>query len=209
METVVPYEQQLKANPRWALQEGGMHFEKESKVYASLLRITKRLDDLGVPYALVGGMAMFLHGYRRFTDDVDLLVTEDGLRLIHEKLEGLGYVPPFAGSKQLRDTDSGVRIEFSVTGRYPGDGKPNPVSFPDPDAVFTVIDGIRVLNVQTLVQLKLASSTAPGRIKDLGDVQELIRVLGLTEELAEQLDPSVRDQYRKLWADVQQAPSEH
>src|SRR5258708_5922499 len=123
METVTPYEQQLRANPRWALREGSMHFEKESKVYASLLRITKRLDDLGVPYALVGGMAMFLHGYRRFTDDVDLLVTAAGLELIHEKLEGLGYLPPFAGSKQLRDTENGVRIEFLVAGAYPGDGK--------------------------------------------------------------------------------------
>ncbi|MDY3562312.1 nucleotidyltransferase family protein [Gemmata sp. JC673] len=208
MEAVIPYEQRLKANPRWALLEGSMHFEKESKVYASLLRITKRLDDLGVPYALVGGMAMFLHGYRRFTDDVNLLVTADGLKRIHERLEGLGYVPPFTGSKQLRDTENGVRIEFLVTGAYPGDGKPKPVSFPDPATVFTVIDEIKVLNVVTLVQLKLASGTAPGRLKDLGDVQELIRVLELGEELAEQLDPSVREQYLKLWRELRELPSE-
>ncbi|MDY3556973.1 nucleotidyltransferase family protein [Gemmata sp. JC717] len=208
METVIPYEQRLKANPRWALLEGSMHFEKESKVYASLLRITKRLDDLGVPYALVGGMAMFLHGYRRFTDDVNLLVTADGLKRIHERLEGLGYVPPFTGSKQLRDTENGVRIEFLVTGAYPGDGKPKPVSFPDPATVFTVIDEIKVLNIVTLVQLKLASGTAPGRLKDLGDVQELIRVLELGEELAEQLDPSVREQYLKLWRELRELPSE-
>lgn len=162
MEAVIPYEQQLQENPHAALLEGSAHFEKESKVYASLLRITKLLDDLGVPYALVGDMAMFLHGYRRFTDDVNLLVTAAGLKLIHEKLEGLGYVPAFTGSKQLRDSENGVRIEFLVTGAYPGDGKPKPVSFPDPATVFTVIDEIKVLNVVALVQLKLASGTAPG-----------------------------------------------
>lgn len=209
MEAVVPYEERLNANPRLALLEGSMHFEKESKVYESLLRITKRLDELGIPYALVGGMAMFLHGYRRFTEDVDVLVTKEGLALIHEKLEGLGYLPPFQGSKNLRDTENGVRIEFLVTGGYPGDGKEKPVSFPDPSATSTVIDGIKVLSLPALVQLKLASGAAPGRIKDLGDVQELIRVVGLGEELAEQLDESVQDQYRRLWRELQQsAPDE-
>src|SRR4051812_1560977 len=132
MEAVVPYEQRLNANPRLALLEGSMHFEKGSKVYESLLRVTKRLDALGIPYALVGGMAMFLHGYRRFTEDVYILVTRESLALIHEKLEGSGYLPPFEGSKHLRDTDNGVKIEFLVTGGYPGDGKVKPISFPDP-----------------------------------------------------------------------------
>src|SRR5438105_3295277 len=30
METVIPYETRLNQNPRWALLEGSMHFEKES-----------------------------------------------------------------------------------------------------------------------------------------------------------------------------------
>ena len=203
MEAVVPYEQRLNENPRWALLEGSMYFEKESKVHNTLQRITKRLGDLGVPYALVGGMAMFLHGYRRFTDDVDILVTKDSLKLIHEKLDGLGYVPPFAGSKNLRDTENGVKIEFLITGGYPGDGLPKPVAFPDPTTVSTVIDSIKVLNLPTLVQLKLASGSAPGRRKDLGDVQELIRILALTEEFADQLDPSVRALYLELWGELQ------
>jgi hypothetical protein len=208
MESVVPYEERLNANPRLALREGSRHFEKESKDYESLVRITKRLDELGIPYALVGGMAMFLHGYRRFTEDVDILVTKRGLSLIHEQLEGLGYLPPFQGSKNLRDTENGVRIEFLVTGGYPGDGKEKPVSFPDPSDPSTMIDGIRVVSLPMLVQLKLASGTAPGRRKDLGDVQELIRVTRLPASFAEQLDPSVRGLYVELWKELQAQPSE-
>jgi hypothetical protein len=206
MEAVIPYEQRLKTDPRWALREGSMHFEKGSKVHDALQRIVQRLDRLNVPYALVGGMALFLHGYRRTTDDVDILVTAEGLALIHEKLEGLGYVPLFEGSKQLRDAENGVRIEFLVTGKYPGDGNEKPVSFPDPAAVSVVIDGIKVLNLPTLVQLKLASATAPGRRKDLGDVQELIRLLNLPEAFAEQLDPWVRPSYLELWGELQSLP---
>lgn len=203
MTSVIPYEQRLNADRRWALMEGSMHFEKESAVYTSLQRIARRLDALQVPYALVGGMAMFLHGYRRFTEDVDILVTKDSLKTIHEKLEGLGYLPPFAGSKNLRDTDNGVRIEFLIAGGFPGDGLPKPVSFPDPEGVAVEVDGVRVVNLPTLVQLKLASGTAPGRRKDLGDVQELIRALGLAASFAEQLDASVRESYLELWNELQ------
>ena len=79
------------------------------------------------------GWRLQAHGFRRLTDDVDILVTREGLKTIHEQLEGLGYVPPFTGSKNLRDTEYGVRIEFLIAGEFPGDGKPKPVAFPDPE----------------------------------------------------------------------------
>src|SRR5262249_48321653 len=155
-------------------------------------------------YAVVGAMAMFFHGFERFTTDVDILVRPDGLKKIHERLEGLGYLPPHAGSKHLRDTDSGVRIEFLTTGDFPGDGKPKPVAFPDPDAASVEIDGIRFLTLSALIELKLASGmTNPGRLKDLGDVQEMIRALNLPETMADQLQPFVRDKFKELWAAVQ------
>jgi hypothetical protein len=205
---MIAYEERLNRDRRWALLEGSMHFEKDSAVFKSLKRITHRLDELGIPYALVGGMAMFLHGFRRFTEDVDILVTREGLEEIHRQLEGLGYVPPFAGSKQLRDTETGVRIEFLVTGGYPGDGKPKPVSFPDPSQVAVEIEGVRCIELPRLVELKLASGTAPGRLRDLGDVEQLIRTLRLPAEFAETLDPSVRDLYRTIWTGVQATPPE-
>src|SRR5262245_35098334 len=177
---MVTYEERLDRNIDWALREGSMHFEEESAVHATLRRITRRLDELGVPYAVVGGMALFFHGYRRFTEDVDILVTKDGLRVVHEELEGRGYLPPFQGSKHLRDTDTGVRVEFLVAGEYPGDGKPKPVAFPDPAGRETTIDGIRFLQLPALVEIKLASGLSnPRRARDLVDVQELIATLSL------------------------------
>ena len=197
---MVIYEQLLNRNPDWALQEGSMHFEKESAVHQALRKVTRRLQELGIPYAIVGGMAMFLHGYRRFTEDVDLLVTREGLAQVHERLEGLGYVVPFAGSKHLRDAENGVRIEFLVTGEYPGDGKPKPVAFPDPAAVSVEIDGVNCLELARLIELKLASGmTNTGRLKDLADVQELIRVLAIPAEFADRLNPFVRAKFAELW----------
>ncbi len=202
MEIALDYREQLNSNKSWALWEGGMFFEGTNKVHTSLRRITRKLGELDVPYAVVGGMALYLHGYVRFTDDVDLLVTRAGLATIHEKLVGLGYVPPFTGSKNLKDADTGVKIEFLITGEYPGDGLPKPVSFPDPADVFQPIEGIATLTIPALVELKLASGMAKGRRKDLGDVQELIRKLELPLDLVEQLNPYVHDSYRELWDEV-------
>jgi hypothetical protein len=129
------YEERLNCDPRWALSEGSRHFEERSAVFDALHKITSRLKELGIPYAVVGGMALFRHGLRRFTEVVDLLVTKHNLQIIHEKLAGLGYLPPFTNSKHLRDTELGVRIELLTTGDFPGDGKPKPVSFPDPQSV--------------------------------------------------------------------------
>ena len=185
-----------------------MHFDKNNSVFRSLERITKRLDGIGVAYAICGGMALFQHGYRRFTEDVDLLVTRESLQLIHEKLEGLGYLPPFAGSKNLRDTDTGVKIEFLVTGDYPGDGLPKPVAFPDPKDVVEMIDGIPCLRLSTLIELKLTSGMAAWRLKDLADVQEMIRVLNLPLEMSEQLNPYIAQSYRDQWVAVHAAPIE-
>ncbi len=153
-----------------------------------------------IPYAVVGGMALFRHGLRRFTEDVDILVTKHDLKTIHEKLKGPGYLPPHARSKHLRDTETGVRIEFLTTGEYPGDGKPKPVSFPEPGPVSFEADGIRYLKLPPLIELKLASGmTNPGRLKDLADVLELIKILGLSEDFARQLDPYVQEKYGELW----------
>jgi hypothetical protein len=146
-------------------------------------------------------MALFANGVRRFTEDIDILVTKEGLRSIHAALAGLGYVHAFPGSKNLRDAELGVRIEFLLTGQYPGDGKPKPVQFPNPQVVAIEWDGIKVLGLSTLVELKLASGTSSAdRAKDLADVQELIKTLHLPAEFVERLDPSVRDEYARLWA---------
>jgi hypothetical protein len=194
------YETELSNNLQWALREGSMFFESKGGLHVTLRRVTERLRELNIPYAVAGGMALFFHGFRRFTEDVDILVTRDGLDQIHRALEGLGYVPVFSGSKNLRDAESGVRVEFLVAGDYPGDGKPKPVAFPDPERASIEGDGIRWLNLPTLIELKLASGmTAPGRLKDLADVQELIRILDLPAEYAEQLQPYVREKFGELW----------
>jgi len=185
------------------MSEATKYFDDKGSVHETVRRISRRLDELGIPFVVVGGIAMFHHGFRRFTEHVDLLVTSEDLARIHEHLDGLGFVRPFSTSKNLRDAANGVKIEFLITGEYPGDGKPKPVAFPNPRDVGELRDGIRVLQLPRLVELKLASyMTGKARSKDLGDVEELIRSLSLPRNFAEQLNAYVAPLFEKTWDEV-------
>jgi hypothetical protein len=200
---MLTYEEKLNRDTQWALLEGSMHFEERSAVHATLRNLTQALNELGVDYAVAGSMAMFLHGYRRFTEDVDILVTREGLAKIHEALEGRGYVKPFEASKNLRDTRTGVKIDFLVSGQYPGDGKPGPVAFPVPSEASVEQHGMLVLALPKWVELKLISGRLPARRRDWADIQDVIRTLHLHRDFATELEPSLRDSYFQLWDEVQ------
>lgn len=184
-----------------ALMEADRQSERRGIVWETLCRVTDHFHRLNVPYAIVGGIAMQHFGIQRSTQDVDVLLgSEADLRHVHQFLVGHGYLLKSTGSKHLRDEITCVRIEFLIAGDYPGDGKPKPVRFPDPSQVGEESDeGIRFINLRTLVELKLASAkSAAHRIRDRADVLELIHALGLSPEFAARLDPYVRDEFRQL-----------
>ena len=123
-------------------------FMQQGKVYETLQNVSRSLSKAGIEYAVIGGMALVIHGYRRTTQDVDLLLTPEGLETFRTALVGRGFVPAFTGAtKMFKDTSTGVSVEIIVTGEYPGDGKPKPVSFPDPAVVSVERDGIKVIEL--------------------------------------------------------------
>lgn len=174
---------------------------RSGPVYKTLGDLARRLEDAGIPYALIGALALGEHGLDRMTVDVDLLITKEGLAEFRSRYEGLGYVPAFPGAtKRFRSTETGVKIDFVTTGEYPGDGKPKPVVFPDPTVASVEINGLRVIALEQFIELKLASGmTGAQREYDLADIQKLIRETQLPEDLANRLDESVRGEYGRLW----------
>lgn len=197
------FEDELRRGGAKALRAAGAFFMGDDAVHRSLRKITSKLDELSIPFAVAGRMAVVAHGYVRTALGIEVLLPAEALARVHAELEGRGHLAPFEGSRDLRDTETGVRIEFLLAGQFPGDGKPKPVAFPEPSQASVVIDGIRFLSLEKLVELKLASGmTNPGRIKDLADVQELIRALRLDERFAERLDGYVRAKFVELWRAV-------
>lgn len=186
------------------------YFMGQGSLNNTLAQLTRDLKDHGIDYMVIGAVALLAHGYPRLTEDIDLVLTPDGLVTFHKELIGLAYVPAFPGArKRLRSTKDGITIEIMTTGEYPGDGKPKPVSIPEPSRASTEINGINVVTLEKLVELKLASGmSAPHRLKDLADVQELINVRQLQAGFADRLDPYVREKFLELYETIRQRPKD-
>ena len=187
--------------------EGLRYFMGQGELNNALAQLSADLRRHGIDYVVIGAVALMAYGYPRFTEDIDLVMTAEGLETFHRELIGLGYAPAFQGArKRLRATRAGVPVEVIVAGEYPGDGKPKPVAFPVPAEAATEIEGVRFVTLEKLIELKLASGmTAPDRLKDLADVQELIKLRGLTAEFAARLHPYVQEQFLTLGRAVEQA----
>lgn len=199
--------QQLISSPTQAYEEGLKFFMGKGTLNQTLRRIAEDLERHDIAYNVIGAIALNQHGYKRFTEDIDLLLTKEGLQKFHDELVGLGYRPAFEGArKKFRTTQENVPLEIITTGEYPGDSKPKPIEFPDPTENYVEIDGVKTVTLEKLIELKLASGmTAPDRLKDLADVQELIKLKNLNEEFAEKLNPFVHDKFLELQRAVMQA----
>ena len=93
--------------------------------------------------------------------------------------------------RRFVDRANDITVDFLVAGRFPGSGKPGPIAFPDPSKVSETIEKYQVVDLVTLIQLKLAAR----RYRDFGDVVELIRFNDLDESFADRLHNSVRRDY--------------
>ena len=181
-----------------------LFFMEKSPIHDAMRRLVKAFDEMKIPFAVAGAMAANAHGHKRTTADVDILIRPSDLKRFKEANSGLGWVDKFEGSKNFRDATNNVNIDTLMVGSYPGDGKPKPIAFPEPELVSEVHDGIPYVRLSTLLELKIASGmTTSHRPRDLDDVIQLIRANNLSLEYADKLDSYVHEKYRELWQAAQ------
>jgi len=168
-----------------------MFFQKRDKVHQSMYRLVKRLEKAKIPYAIMGGMAVNAHHYERTTADVDVLLNAKGFADFCRLFVPKKYATVPGRPRRFVDRINKVGLDVLVTGRFPGSGKPGPIAFPDPSDVCQKIAKYQVVDLPTLVQLKLAAR----RYRDFGDVVELIRFNELDESFTEKLHSSLRQDF--------------
>jgi hypothetical protein len=166
-------------------------FRGKDQVHKTLRRLVKKLEKAGIAYAVLGGMALNAHRYRRVTTDVDVLLTPEGFAEFKKRFVGKNYEQVEGRPRRFTDRKNDVQLDVLITGLYPGSGRPGPIAFPDPGQAAERIEEIAYVDLVTLVQLKLAAR----RWRDFADVVELIRHNGLDESFADKLHPSVRGDY--------------
>jgi hypothetical protein len=168
-----------------------MFFEGTDAVHRTLVRVAERLQASGISFAIVGGMAVNAHGYRRTTADVDFLLSADGLAAFRALVESGEFRPVPGRPRRFIEPATGVCFDLLIAGMFPGSGRPGPIGFPDPAQVSQVIEGCPVVDLPTLVQLKLAA----GRYGDFNDVVNLIRANDLDERFLPRLHPTLHDDF--------------
>jgi hypothetical protein len=173
------------------LKELDKFFAGKDRVHKTMHKLVRRLEKAKIPYAVVGGMAVFAHHHRRATNDVDVLLTPEGFAEFRRRFVPKSYAPVPGRPRRFVDRTHEVSFDILVTGLFPGSGAPGPVAFPDPTQVAERIKDVAYADLPTLIQLKLAAR----RHYDFGDVANLIRVHNLDESFQAKLHPSVHRDY--------------
>jgi len=147
-----------------------------------ILDIARRLRTV-VDAPVLGGIAVYLHVGGRSTVDLDFYTTDR--RATAGQLESAGARWDKVHREHVLD---GVRIH-TVTPEDAG------VTI----ARTSVIDGIRVVTLKDLVAIKLLCGLKnPGRSKDLGDVEEIVRAVPLDKRFAARLPKGVRAEFKAI-----------
>src|SRR5438067_2494757 len=184
--------------PTIATAEWTFRMLENENLWQTTRRAHELLAECNIVHAIVGGVAVCLHGYRRNTVDLDLLVRPADTASVRSALEsdGIGWN---AADNEFR-TASGVAVQFVLAGQSEGPGQP--AVFPDPADARQVaqIEGLPVLSLAALIQSKLACGLGNLRRthKDFADVVELIAIHGLDKSFARFLHKSVRAEFREL-----------
>ena len=167
-------------------------------LWNAAMRCHRALADANVPHAVVGGVAVCLHGYQRNTVDVDLLIRSVDSDAVRVTLEAEDFVWN-AGEKEFR-TEDGIAIQFLLAGDRAGTG--SEVLLPDPSdvKVTTEIEDLPVITLAKLIESKIACGMGNLRRthKDFADVVELILCNRLNSSFTRYLHKSLRATYREL-----------
>ncbi len=161
------------------------------------------LSEADLEYSICGGVAVCLHGYQRNTVDLDLVIRREDSRRVRELLESAGLT--WDQSAAEFRTEGGVAVQFLLAGESAGRGTGIQIPEPAGPENVEVIEGLTVLRLSKLVEMKLACGSANLRRthKDYADVVELIVIRHLDGSFARFLHKSLRKTFRELVRRVQ------
>ena len=171
------------------------------KVRERLLRATAALNQVGVPYAVVGGNAVASwvatvdEGAVRNTRDIDLLVRRSDFPAIKGALEQAGFVADeLLDVVMFRDGPEGKPSE-AVHLLFAGEKTRLDHPLPAPE-IQTVNDpaNFRVITLESLVTLKLLSN----RRKDQVHVDDLIGVGLIDQSWLTKVPAELKDRLQKI-----------
>lgn len=146
-----------------------------------LEELAAALGQSGVPFALIGGLALASHNVIRATQDVDLLVPVDKADQIDARLVQLGYRCLHRSADAGNYARDRERVDFLYASR--------PIAvqlLAGAREVGTPMGTLRVVSAEGLIGFKLQGLVNdPRRTQDLEDIRALLRANRGRIDLAE------------------------
>lgn len=157
------------------------------RIDEALPAVRALLRDAGVPFKIVGGLAVIHHGYERYTRDVDVLVPRDGMATVEGFLEAHGFSK--VSERRLRHDATGVFVDMLPEGAQLRGLRPAP-PLPSPNDVSGSASDAEVVALPALLEFKLDA----GRLQDLADVVQLLKKVDETNYVY--VEAAVRSEHR-------------
>lgn len=173
------------------------------QLFEKLRRIHGALSGAGIPYRIIGGVAVFLHiserdpDKARMTRDLDLAVFREDLEKITAVAKGAGFEHRrAAGLDMLVEGESpraGSAIHFTFAQERVRSADLESAPFSDP---VLSAEGMPLASVGDLVHMKLTSF----RLKDKVHIQDMDSVGLITPEVEHSLPEALRARLREVRA---------
>jgi hypothetical protein len=164
--------------------EALLMLDKRGTILDIAREVSRLMRSAGIPGAVIGGVAVVLHGYVRTTKDVDIC-TAPPLEPLADLLIANGYT---FDPLEKAFAKGGVAVHL-VLQEQAGSPASGPVE----------IEGITTVALADLIGMKLRSGNKNLlRAQDLADAIGLIRHHRLDNSFARQLDRELRPAFRKL-----------
>ena len=154
----------------------------------TILNLAREVSDAieasGAEGGVIGGIAVFLHGYERTTHDIDVYSTDR--RALTDELKQRGFV--WTNERRQFEKD-GVPVQLLA----PEDNLPYHPSR------YSTLQGVRTVTLGELVSMKLSVGTKfVHRSQDLADVVRLIESIPLDKAFVAQVAKPWRKDFKKL-----------
>ncbi len=161
--------------------------DDESPIFRVAREITAACREEGLEAAIIGGVAVFLHGYPRTTRDVDAFCSDR--RAVAEALTRRGFEWDEANREFVRH---GIPIHL-MNAEELGYGP----------TYFEERSNINVVSLAELLTLKLKTGVrAIHRAKDLADIVELIKARDVTMSYSSRIAEDVRPEFRRIISEL-------
>ncbi|HEX5042748.1 MAG TPA: hypothetical protein VFV75_07565 [Candidatus Polarisedimenticolaceae bacterium] len=102
----------LSAEQQGRFLEGLAYCERflmgQGEAQKALFKLTAILESEGIPYVVIGALALNAYGHRRVTVDVDIILRDEDLAAFKSRHLGQGYAERVPGTGKLVDTEFGA-----------------------------------------------------------------------------------------------------